>query len=111
MAKQNRFKSRPPRGVVLGYTSFPTGIVKAIEVIENEGVWENGLTTTQRVLRVFRQKPDQWFMIHEIALEGESGTKATEKEVKRLYDEGLVERKKLDGRGGPMGYRERAVGS
>jgi len=106
MAKQNRFRGGRPRGLILGYESFPTGIVKTLTIIENEGVWENGLTITQRVLRVLRDQPMKWHMVHEITDRSEANSKTVEKEVKRLFDEGLIERKKLEGQGGPLGYRE-----
>ena len=110
MAKQNRFKGGRPRGLVLSYESFPTGIVKVLTLTENEGVWDEGLSTTQRVLRVLREHPDQWFLIHEIVSRSDVNPKSVEKEVKRLFDDGIVERQKLEGKGGPLGYREK-VGS
>ena len=106
MAKQNRFKGGQPRGLVLSYESFPTGIVKVLRLTENEGVWADGITVLQRVLRVLRENPEQWYMIHEIVDRSEAGQKSVEKEVKRLHEEGLIERKQLEGRGKPFAYRE-----
>ena len=109
MAKQNRFRGGRPRGVVLGYESFPTGIVKVLKITENEGVWDDGLSTLQRVMRVLRQSPAQWFMIHEIVERSESGQKSVEKEVRRLFEEDVIERKQLEGAGKPYGYREKTA--
>ena len=106
MAKQNRFRGGRPRGLILGYESFPTGIVKALSITENEGVWDNGLTTHQRILRVLRDNPEQWYLTHEIVDRSESNLKSVQKELKQLVDDGVLETKQLEGRGNPFGYRE-----
>ena len=107
MSKQNRFKGGNPRGLVLSYESFPTGIVKVLTITENEGVWADGMTVLQRVLKVLRGAPEQWFMTHEIVDRSESNLKSVQKELKRLVEDEVIETKQLEGRGNPYGYREK----